>query len=229
MISSVDILSSSALPRPPPPAQPAADAADRKALDKAGPVPSAPVGESGRGAVIVIHGLEAQRDNGGNSGSSKSTLNELSDEEKQEVSDLKKRDTEVRRHEQAHASVGGRYAGQPSFAFEQGPDGKQYAVSGEVAIDVKPVANDPDATIAKMQIVKAAALAPGHPSGQDRAVAARAEALKLQAQAERRDAESDASDEAGTGPSPELGKALAAYRGAEPAPDRAQGLIDLVA
>ena len=90
----------------------------------------------------------------------------------------------MRRHEEAHARVGGEYAGQPSYEFQQGPDGKNYAVSGEVPIDVSPVADDPEATIEKMRIVKAAALAPAEPSGQDRKVAATADQESAKAQAE---------------------------------------------
>ena len=122
-------------------------------------------------------------------GKGKSTRNTtnplgLSDEEKAQVDALKKRDREVRAHERAHAAAGGQYTGAPSFSYESGPDGQQYAVSGEVAIDASPVAGDPQATITKMQIVRSAALAPAKPSGQDRAVAAQADAQRARAQAE---------------------------------------------
>lgn len=110
---------------------------------------------------------------------------ELTAEEQQQVDDLKQRDQEVRRHEQAHAaSAGGTARGGPSFEFETGPDGKRYVVSGEVNIDTSPVAGDPKATIAKMEQVRRAALAPGEPSSQDRAVAAQAAAAAQQARAE---------------------------------------------
>jgi len=109
---------------------------------------------------------------------------QMSDEEKQEISSLKKRDAEVRQHERAHASAGGQFAGSPSFSYERGPDGRSYAVGGEVPIDVSPVPGDPEATVRKMQMVQRAALAPSEPSRQDRAIAARAASHKLQAQAE---------------------------------------------
>jgi hypothetical protein len=108
----------------------------------------------------------------------------MSDEEKQEIASLKKRDAEVRQHERAHASAGGQFAGSPSFSYERGPDGRSYAVGGEVPIDVSPVPGDPEATVRKMQMVQRAALAPSEPSRQDRAIAARAASQKLQAQAE---------------------------------------------
>ncbi len=109
---------------------------------------------------------------------------ELSEEQDREVAELERADAEIRRHEAAHASAGGRYAGAPSFAYQVGPDGKRYAVAGEVPIDVSPVAGDPRATIAKMQVVKRAASAPASPSAQDRAVAATAAKVEAQARAE---------------------------------------------
>ncbi|MAD76471.1 MAG: hypothetical protein CML20_17065 [Rheinheimera sp.] len=104
--------------------------------------------------------------------------------EQKEIAELQARDQEVRSHEQAHASIGGRYAGAPSYSFEQGPDGRKYAVAGEVQIDIAPVPGDPQATIQKMQQVKAAALAPAEPSSADRRIAAEAGLRLLQAQTE---------------------------------------------
>lgn len=104
--------------------------------------------------------------------------------EQQEIKELQARDQEVRAHEQAHAVTGGRYAGSPSYEYQQGPDGKRYAVGGEVQIDIAPVSGDPRATIQKMQQVKAAALAPAEPSSADRRIAAEASQRLLQAQAE---------------------------------------------
>ena len=108
----------------------------------------------------------------------------LSDEEQAQVNKLKARDAEVRAHEQAHKAVGGQYAGAISYEYQKGPDGRSYAVGGEVPIDASEVAGDPEATIEKMRIVKAAALAPAEPSGQDRKVAAMADAQMAKAQAE---------------------------------------------
>ncbi|HET8849242.1 MAG TPA: putative metalloprotease CJM1_0395 family protein [Marinobacter sp.] len=108
----------------------------------------------------------------------------LTDAELKQLSELKARDREVRAHEAAHQAVGGQYAGGMSFTYQRGPDGAQYAVGGEVSIDIAPVQGDPRATIEKMRVVRAAALAPAQPSGQDRAVAAQAMQTMLQAQAE---------------------------------------------
>jgi len=102
----------------------------------------------------------------------------------QEISELKRRDQEVRSHELAHAAVGGAFTGAPNYSFETGPDGKKYAVEGEVSVDLSAVSGDPRATIAKMQKVHAAALAPANPSIQDTRVAANAAQIILQAQSE---------------------------------------------
>ena len=80
----------------------------------------------------------------------------------------------VRAHEQAHKAAAGAHAkGGPTYEYQSGPDGKRYAVGGEVQIDTSPVPNDPQATIQKMQQVQRAANAPAEPSSQDRRVAFR--------------------------------------------------------
>ncbi len=118
------------------------------------------------------------------SSKSKSNDEELSEEEEQQVRELKQRDTEVKAHEQAHATVGGSYASAPSYEYTVGPDGKRYATSGEVQIDASPVRDNPEATIRKMDIVIRAALAPAEPSSQDLQVAKQAQATRAKAQAE---------------------------------------------
>lgn len=109
---------------------------------------------------------------------------QLDEAQLKELRELKTRDREVRAHEQAHQAVGGQYAGSISYTYQRGPDGNQYAIGGEVSISTSPVQGDPQATIEKMRTVRAAALAPAEPSGQDRAVAAEAMQLMLQAQVE---------------------------------------------
>jgi hypothetical protein len=105
-------------------------------------------------------------------------------QEQLEIAELASRDREVRAHEQAHASVGGSYAGAPTYTFKRGPDGKSYAVGGEVSIDTSPIPGDPEATLRKMELVQRAALAPAEPSAQDLRVAAEAAAQATQARAE---------------------------------------------
>jgi hypothetical protein len=108
----------------------------------------------------------------------------LSDREQQELQQLRARDTEVRTHEQAHKAVGGRYAGAISYTYTTGPDGRRYVTGGSVPIDMSPIPGDPEATIAKMRIVRAAAMAPAEPSPQDRSVAAAADRAMAQAMTE---------------------------------------------
>ena len=108
----------------------------------------------------------------------------LSDQEQLEIEQLRARDAEVRTHEQAHKAVGGRYAGAISYSYTTGPDGRSYVTGGSVPIDMSPVPGDPEATIAKMRIVRAAAMAPAEPSPQDRSVAAAADRAAAQAMTE---------------------------------------------
>ncbi|WP_166111285.1 putative metalloprotease CJM1_0395 family protein [Pseudoalteromonas sp. Z9A5] len=119
---------------------------------------------------------------------------QLLKQEQSQIKELKARDTEVRVHEQAHAAVGGQHAGSPSYEYQRGPDGTNYAVGGEVQIDVSEVPGDPQATIDKMQTVRAAALAPAEPSGADRSIAANATQKLAAAQAELAQPESEEDD-----------------------------------
>jgi hypothetical protein len=144
---------------------------------------------------------------------------ELSKDEKSEVRELKQRDAEVRRHEQAHLAAAGQYArGGASFSYQRGPDGRQYAVGGEVSIDVGSE-RTPEATIRKAQIVRRAALAPAEPSPQDRSIAA--QAGRLETQARRQLAEQAQETAGGTDTaSPETASSTEAYglqTGGEPA------------
>jgi hypothetical protein len=105
------------------------------------------------------------------------------------IRELAARDQEVRNHEQAHQAVGGQYAGSMEFTFKQGPDGKRYAVGGEVSIDTSKIPGDPEATLQKADRIRRAALAPAEPSTQDRQVAAYASQMSLEAQNEIRQVE----------------------------------------
>ena len=101
------------------------------------------------------------------------------------IQKLQTRDSHVRAHEAAHMSVAGAYArGGISFDFQTGPDGKAYAVGGEIQLDTSPVPNDPQATIQKAEIIKAGALAPSDPSAADLSVAAGASQMEAEAQSE---------------------------------------------
>ena len=109
---------------------------------------------------------------------------QFSAEEQREIIQLQRRDAEVRAHEQAHLSAAGQHAaGGTSFTYEVGPDGKRYATAGEVPIDLSREPS-PEETIAKMQQVAMAALAPINPSAANRNIAARANSIATQARME---------------------------------------------
>ena len=89
--------------------------------------------------------------------------------------ELRARDREVRAHEAAHVAAGGSLVrGGPSFTLQRGPDGRSYAIGGEVQLDTSAVPDNPEATLRKSDQVRAAALAPAQPSPQDLRVAANA-------------------------------------------------------
>ena len=119
----------------------------------------------------------------------------LSQEELAQLTELKKRDRVVRAHEQAHmAAAAGIVTKGMSFSYQQGSDGKRYAVGGEVQIDAGKEAT-PTETIAKMKKVRAAALAPAEPSTQDRKVAASATTKMSQARVELRVEQTEEAEE----------------------------------
>jgi hypothetical protein len=108
----------------------------------------------------------------------------LTAKERRIVSELQRIDRQVRAHEQAHLAAAGGLSRGVSFHFATGPDGRRYAVGGEVRLDTAPVEGDPQATVRNARQIRAAANAPANPSAQDRAVAAQASAMEAQARQE---------------------------------------------
>lgn len=100
------------------------------------------------------------------------------------IRELAQRDREVRQHEMAHKSAAGSAGGAVSYEYQRGPDGRMYAVGGEVAIRLSPPSTDPAEVQRYAEQILRAALAPAEPSGQDRQVAAQARAMIADAQAE---------------------------------------------
>ncbi|MEM7245318.1 MAG: putative metalloprotease CJM1_0395 family protein [Acidobacteriota bacterium] len=125
---------------------------------------------------------------------------ELTDEEQQQVRELKARDAEVRAHEQAHLAAAGHLAmGGPTYDYQNGPDGKRYAVGGEVQIDTSEGRN-PEDTLRRAEQVRRAALAPADPSAADRAIAAEATQRAAKARTEiREEKQEEAAASVGTG------------------------------
>ncbi len=113
--------------------------------------------------------------------SQKATIDET---ELKEIADLKARDREVRAHEAAHIAAGDSVVrGGAKLTYVRGPDGVLYASGGEVSIDTSK-ASTPEATLAKAERIRRAALAPAKPSSQDRTVAAQAARLAVLARQE---------------------------------------------
>lgn len=158
---------------------------------------------------------------------------QLSEEARREVQRLRAIDAKVRSHEAAHKAAGAGVTGAASYTTVTGPDGRQYAVAGEVPITVSVSSADPEQAARQLEKVKQAALAPSDPSSQDRAAAAQAQAALQQAEQAARELakaeEADAAAQQGTGGTPESNQrqsapveSLQARRQADFAYDQAQ-------
>ena len=110
-----------------------------------------------------------------------SNPNELDPEQEQQVKELAQRDAEVKAHEAAHQAAAGGLAGAASYTYQQGPDGKMYAIGGEVPISA-PTSSSPEEALANARKIMAAATAPGDPSSQDMAVASSAAMMQVKAE-----------------------------------------------
>jgi hypothetical protein len=135
---------------------------------------------------------------------------------------LKARDAEVRAHEAAHAGAAGAHGGGASFDYEVGPDGKQYAIGGEVPVQLQK-GRTPDETIRNAEQVRAAALAPAQPSSQDRAVAAQASAMAAEARIEQQAEHHGAAETPAHDPSMTIARLQAERRETYGAYDHAHG------
>lgn len=108
----------------------------------------------------------------------------LTEEEKKQAEELKKRDQEVRQHEQAHIRAsGGNNIGSPQYEYVTGPDGKRYAVGGEVKVDMSKE-DTPEETLEKAREIERGALASDEPSPEDRKVAQEARQMQQEARQE---------------------------------------------
>lgn len=106
------------------------------------------------------------------SGASAQATPQLTAEQQRTVARLQQIDRAVRAHEQAHLSAGRDVVTSGAqYDYTYGPDGKRYAVGGEVGIDTS-AEQKPEANIEKGRRIQAAALAPANPSPQDYRVAA---------------------------------------------------------
>lgn len=144
---------------------------------QAATTPAARPGDAAGGLATAKDGGDAQ---GGRAG----MADALSEAELRQVAELEKRDREVRAHEMAHVAAGaGLVTRGASYTYHTGPDGQRYAIGGEVGIDTSP-GRSPEESLSKAERIRAAALAPAEPSGQDRQVAAQASRMASDARME---------------------------------------------
>jgi hypothetical protein len=108
----------------------------------------------------------------------------LTPDQQRQVLELQQRDAHVRQHEAAHQSAGGSLTGAASFSYQLGPDGRSYAVGGEVAVRLQ-AGRTPEETISNARQARRAALAPSDPSPQDLSVAAQASQMEQAASARK--------------------------------------------
>ena len=111
------------------------------------------------------------------------------------VQELELRDQEVRAHELAHKSVGAGITSAATFTYQQGPDGKQYAIGGEVQIQITP-GSTPEETVRKAKQVIAAATAPADPSAADMRAVGLASQMEQEARAEQTVTQLEAEEQA---------------------------------
>ncbi len=152
---------------------------------------SAPTAAAGRRPAGVAAG------NGGSSGQSSAPssagpvaaklADQLSAAERADVANLQQRDQQVRQEEKAHAAVAGDLAGPITYSYQQGPDGRQYAVGGSVSIRAQTFSGDPEEAKRLSGRMAAAANAATNPSAQDLATARQAYAFGSQTSASHQD------------------------------------------
>jgi len=93
------------------------------------------------------------------------------------VEKFRSKDAEIRTHEQVHASIGHTTA-PISYSYQQGPDGKMYAVGGSVRLDTS-LSDDPKAAAFKLDMLQKAASGPAQMSGADGAIASQSNLNKI--------------------------------------------------
>ncbi|MEA2050493.1 MAG: putative metalloprotease CJM1_0395 family protein [Campylobacterota bacterium] len=108
-----------------------------------------------------------------------STIDNNYDEEdfKRVLEKFKKSDAQVRTHEQTHATIG--VTTTPiSYNYQEGPDGKMYAVGGSVRLDTS-IPQDTEAAIEKLDQISKASIGVENPSSADMAISRQANLNKI--------------------------------------------------
>jgi hypothetical protein len=147
---------------------------------------------------------------GGPDSSQQAGPKQLTADEQRKVAELQKIDKAVHAHEAAHlAAAGGLATSGASYSYVYGPDGKRYAVGGEVSIDTS-AESKPQANVDKGRRVRAAAMAPADPSPQDRTVASAGDQLVALGRAQLAEAQRQQRSDTSSGGS-NSGKLARAY------------------
>jgi len=90
---------------------------------------------------------------------------------------LKQSDSEIRKHEQSHASLGNTTS-PISYNYQAGPDGKLYAVGGSVRLETS-IPDDPKQASYKLDRIAKASSGVVDPSGADAQITIQANLNKL--------------------------------------------------
>jgi len=93
------------------------------------------------------------------------------------LSKFKKSDSDIRTHEQIHATIGHTTA-PISYSYQKGPDGKMYAVGGAVRLDTS-IPDDPKAAQFKLDQLKRASNGPSDLSSSDITISTQANLNKM--------------------------------------------------
>lgn len=90
---------------------------------------------------------------------------------------FRNKDAEIRTHEQAHASIG--HTTTPiSYNYQEGPDGKMYAVGGSVRLDTS-IPDEPTAGAFKLDMIQKAASGVTNMSSADGTIASQSNLNKI--------------------------------------------------
>lgn len=106
---------------------------------------------------------------------------DISESDKEMLRELEARDMAVRAHEMAHMAAGAGLTGGATYTYQIGPDGRQYAIGGEVSINISE-GSTPEDTMNRAKRILSAATAPTDPSAADTAVAMQATQMLAAAQ-----------------------------------------------
>ena len=98
---------------------------------------------------------------------------------------FKNTDSNIRGHEQAHAASGTTTT-PIQYNYQQGPDGKMYAVGGHVRLDTS-IPDDPKAASVKLDEIKRSATVSSDMSGADANISIQANLMKMKLQLQSED------------------------------------------